>query len=388
MPFQIIKADILSVHCDAVINPTDEVFSGSGGLDGQLHRAAGVPLRRTCDSIGGLAIGEAAVTPSYLRNFPFIIHTVAPWWKYRDEEITLLRRCYRSCLRIAAEQGFERIAFPLIGSGTRGFPKDLVLQIAAEEITGYLNSHEDAEIILVISNRSEFQPPVHLLAELEQYLVQVQRQEREEHEKGASEDTLARERERRRREREWNTVQMASTASFPPIRPETEEEEAPETGLSQPFFSAEDYLTTVPSAMPYSHDSQIEQADSAPGIFAQDQTLVLDESFSQMVLRKIDEKGFRKDSDCYRRANIDRRLFSRIRSDVHYHPKKTTAVALAVALELPLDETKELLMKAGYSLSHSIMFDVIIEYCFLKQNYNIFEINELLFQYDQPLLGG
>ena len=107
-----------------------------------------------------------------------------------------------------------------------------------------------------------------------------------------------------------------------------------------------------------------------------------------MVLRKIDEKGFKKDSDCYNRANIDRRLFSRIRSDQNYHPKKTTALALAIALELSLDETKELLMKAGYSLSHSILFDVVIEGCILERRYNIFEVNEILFYYDQPLLGG
>ena len=115
---------------------------------------------------------------------------------------------------------------------------------------------------------------------------------------------------------------------------------------------------------------------------------MLDESFSQMVMRKIDEKGYKKDSDCYGRANLDRRLFSRLRCDENYHPKKTTALALAVALELSLEETGELLQKAGYSLSRSILLDVIVEYCILQKNYDIFQINELLFQYDQPLLGG
>ena len=116
--------------------------------------------------------------------------------------------------------------------------------------------------------------------------------------------------------------------------------------------------------------------------------MALDESFSEMVLRKIDEKGYRKDSDCYKRANIDRKLFSKIRGSSSYRPRKTTAIALAVALELPIEETRELLMKAGYSLSRSILLDVIVEYCIGHGNYNIYMINELLFRYDQPLLGA
>ena len=126
-------------------------------------------------------------------------------------------------------------------------------------------------------------------------------------------------------------------------------------------------------------------AVQAPAISLSEALRGIDESFSEMVLRKIDESGM-TDAQCYKKAQLDRKLFSKLRGNRLYKPSRQTAVALALALELSLEETRELLMKAGFALSHSSKFDIIIEYFISKGNYNRFEINEALYEFDQPLI--
>lgn len=238
---------------------------------------------------------------------------------------------YRSSLEVALAHQCETVAFPLISSGVYGYPKDQALKVAVDTIGDFLLAH-DMTVYLVIFDRTAYTISGKLFADIAAYID----------DRYVDAHTDSRETQRRR-------MAMASM-------PMEESEYMP-----------------APCAM----------APSGLG----EALSKLDESFSQMLLRKIDECGM-TDTQCYKKANIDRKLFSKIRSDVHYKPSKPTAMAFAVALELPLEEAREMLGKAGFAFSHASKFDIIVEYFIARRNYNIFEINEALFAFDQSLLGG
>ncbi len=388
MPFQIVRDRIDAVWCDAVVDTSMQAnldhVSLSLSTDSFLMSEE---APEAYDTIGTIGVGEYELRLANRQNCRYIINTPLPEGVGSYTGPDIIRHCYRKALQIASDFDLKSVAFPLIGSESGGCPKELALKIASEEIKSFLNSHEDTRIILVIPDKRDFRPAPSLLSGLEDYIRYIEQQER-------------------RKKEEQMMLDNASTGAFPAItlediNEERRKQQAPSSlpQTSEPSFSSEKRCSSFSWHRKHREETaplqkEEKQKASMPGLvlpfgpFQPERGAILDESFSQMVLRKIDEKGFEKDSDCYCKANIDRRLFSRLRCDEQYHPKKTTAVALAIALELSLNETNELLLKAGYSLSHSIMFDVIIEYCILQQNYDIFEINELLFQYDQPLLGG
>ena len=268
---------------------------------------------------------------------------MGPVWKGGGNgEEALLRSCYKNALAIAKERGFESVAFPLISAGVYGYPKEQALKIAAGEITAFLLEN-DMLVYIVIYDKPSYLIGEKLFNDIAAYI-----------DDRYVEDHFTPE----RRNIQPNMFRFETGAALPDVMLQGEE---PPKAKAAP-----------PAVKSVSLDEAVRR---------------LDESFSQMLLRKIDEKGM-TDAECYKRANIDRKLFSKIRGDVHYRPKKITAIAFAVALELSLDETKELLLKAGYALSHSNRFDIIIEYFIENGNYDIYEINEALFQFDQALLGA
>lgn len=387
MPFQIIRADLTKLRVDAVVNAANSSLLGGGGVDGAIHRAAGPELREYCAGLGGCRTGEAKLSPGFGLPAKWIIHTVGPIWQGggRNEE-SLLRACYRSSLALALEQGCESVAFPLISAGVYGYPKDEAFHVAVREIADFLREHEMTVILTVFDDaalRASSRRFPRLRSLLEPRLPSLS---------GAAFPRPPAE-DRPACSAAPLPAGLAAPAAPPPKkqkkalfpRPRRKKERAAQDTEAAREEAAPSLTGAgIPGAAFYGNAAP-RLAETPAELDAR--LRCLDESFSQMLLRKIDEKGL-TDAACYKRANVDRKLFSKIRSDPNYRPSKPTAIAFAIALELPLEETRELLMKAGFALSPSSKFDVIIEYFIGSGNYDIFEINEALFTFDQNLLGA
>lgn len=348
MPLRIIRNDITKMKVDAIVNAAKSSLLGGGGVDGAIHEAAGPGLLEECRALGGCETGRAKITGAYNLPCKHVIHTVGP--VYRDGkhgEPELLGSCYRESLRLAKEAGCESVAFPLISSGVYGYPKAEALRIAVDTIGEFLEDN-DMTVYIVIFDKTAYRIGEKLYSDIEAY---IDDKYVDEHSDGFA--------ERRRR------MALSHRDDF---------DEDRVCACPPPM------LGSAPAAKPMA-------APMAANISLEDAVGQIDESFSEMLLRKIDESGM-TDAQVYKKANIDRKLFSKIRSAKNYKPSKPTALAFAIALELSLDETKDLLMKAGFALSHSSKSDIIIEYFISHGNYNIFEINEALFAFDQSLLGA
>jgi len=336
MPFQIVRNDIVNMSVDVIVNAANASLKMGGGVCGAIFNAANSEkLKQACDAIGFCATGDAVITEGYDLPAKAIIHTVGPVWRDgKSDEANLLSKCYAHSLELALENGFESIAFPLIASGIFGYPKDEALRIAIDTIGKFLMRH-DMMVYLVVYDKSAFKLSEKLFSAIEDYI-------------------------------DDHYVETHLTVR--------------DSQREQDDFTFEYNV--------YSHKSL--KSSSKPSKAKRNLVDVvnqLDEPFATMLFRFIDAKAL-TDVMTYKKANIDRKLFSKIRSDKSYNPSKSTAIALAIALELNLDETRDLLSKAGYSLSQSNKSDVIIHFFIEESNYNIFEINEALFAFDQPLLGA
>lgn len=324
MPFEIVRNDITKMKVDAAVNAANPSLLPGGGVCGSIHRAAGPKLALECAGLGGCETGKAKATGGYGMPCRYIIHTVGPVWHGgKSGEKEALASCYRESLGLAKALGCESIAFPLISSGIYGYPADRALRVAADTVGEFL-AENDMEVFLVIFDKKSFSIGKELFEDISAFIDDAY----------VSGHGM------------FRSFEMAAPSAC-----------APQTGT----FEGAKCL--------------------APEEFE------LDESFSQRLLRLMDEKGMTA-PECYKRANVDKKLFSKIKNHSLHTPAKTTVLAFAVALRLDLGETRELLDSAGYSLSRSKKLDVIVEYFISRGSYDIFEINEALFAFDQSLLGG
>lgn len=326
MPLEIIRNDLTKMHVDAIVNAANSALQMGGGVCGAIFQKAGKSdMEAACSQIGQCTTGSAVATPAFKLEARYVIHAVGPVWQGGGQgEERLLCSAYSASLQLAHELGCESIAFPLISSGIYGYPKDQALDIAISEIHKFLQDHEIL-VYLVVFDQKSFVISESLANSINSYI---------------------------------------------------DEHYVEEMAVRYPRFEREDRIETS------LQESGIELPSSLEDFLAH-----IDEPFSVRLLRFIDEKGM-EDVETYKKANIDRKLFSKIRNSPNYTPLKKTILAFAIALELDLDETEDLLATAGYALSRSNKFDVIIEYFIVHEKYDIFEINEALFSFRQPILGG
>ena len=345
MPFEIVRNDITNMCVDAIVNSANPRPVVGLGTDSSIHKKAGPQLLAARLKIGSIAMGQAAITPAFRLCAKYVIHTVGPVWdggSYGEEK--LLRSCYDQSLLLALEHGCNSIAFPLIATNNYGFPKDKALQIAVAAFSEFLMEHEML-IYLVVFDRSAYKLSEKLFHGIASYI----------------DDNYV---------DLWENVVYGSDKQI--------QQQRIRRRSDMDLYGATELLENKPCrpAMP------MPAAPSLPDFLKQ-----ADEGFTETLLKLIDKTG-RKDSEIYKKANLSKQHFSKIRNNPDYKPTKQTAIALALALELDLEATKDLIGRAGYALSNSSKFDLIIRYFIEQKNYNVVEINIALYEFDQSLLGG
>ena len=342
MPFEIVRNDITNMQVDAIVNSANPQPVVGLGTDSMIHEKAGPRLLRDRQKIGNIPVGQAAVTRGYDLKARYVIHTVGPVWNGgTNGEEQLLRSCYDRSLKLALEYGCRSVAFPLISSGNYGFPKDKALQIAIGAFGTFLLEHE-MQIYLVVFDKTAFRLSEKLFHKVASFID----------------------------EHYVDTCEMSQGVAHVNNR-------SPRLRARRDM---ESYEASVCEAMPCMPMA------ASKAVSLEEMLRREDAGFTETLLKLIDKSG-KKDSEIYKRANISKQHFSKIRNNPAYKPTKPTAIALALALELDLEQTRDLIGRAGYALTNSSKFDLIIRYFIQREQYDIMEINATLFEFDQSLLG-
>ena len=360
MPLQIIRQDITKMQVDAIVNTTNEEMIGYSGVDLAVHTIAGKELDEECAMIAPLGLGQAKITMGYNLPCKYVIHTSGPRWRggLLGEDI-ILRSCYIESLKLAVKHGCNSVAFPLISAGVYQYPKDQVLKFAIQTITEFLFNHE-LNVYICVYDRDSYEFSHKLFNDIKEFI-----------DDGYVDD---------HDEDYYDELEKCDIICC--------------DSLDEPIDEEDDFFDAAQPLRSHFEDSSVSKSrlpsypSSAASKTLHEYMKAMDKPFAYKLFDLIDEKGM-TDVECYKKANVDKRTFSKIKGNAKtYKPSKPTAVAFAIALQLNLEETQDLLASAGMTLSRSYTFDKIIRYFIQKGNYNIFEINEALFEFDQQLLGG
>ena len=374
MPLQIVRQDITKMQVDAIVNTTNENKIGYSGVDLAVHTAAGIELDNECAKLPPLGLGQVQITGGYNLPCKYVIHTSGPTWEggLKGESI-ILRSCYLESLKMAVEHGCQTVAFPLISSGSYGYPKERVLKFAIQVITEFLEKNELTVYICVFDKQS-YTFSQELYGKISAFIHNTQ----------PTQTPL--------REKRDSNVSFSRTMR---VQPTTQSERIRSVSPTPPSTLCEERHSIFPSPAMTPADRRrnketlilSDEPHSAIGKTLGEYVSQLDRGFQETLFDLIDKSGM-TDVECYKRANVDKRVFSKLKSNKNYRPSKQTAVAFAIALRLNIVETQKLLSTAGFTLSKSNAFDMIIRYFILNKNYNIFDVNEALFEFDQVLLGS
>ena len=327
------------MQVDAIVNTTNEEMIGYSGVDLAVHTAAGGELDKFCETLPPLGLGKAVVTPAFNLDAKYIIHTSGPVWHggLQGESI-LLKSCYLESLKLAFESGCESVAFPLISSGAYGYPKDQVLKFAIQVITEFLYGHE-LMVYLCVYDRTSYEFSRELFNDISSFIEEP------------SDKRM--------------TFARSESVAF---------DDTCDCSVGMPMMAS-------------APEPKKAKLSSAKSETLEEYMKSMDKSFAYKLFDLIDASGM-TDVECYKKANVDKKTFSKIKCNPQtYKPSKQTAVAFAIALQLDIDATQDLLASAGLTLSRSFTFDKIIRYFIQREIYDIFEINEALFEFDQVLLG-
>lgn len=348
MPFEIVRNDITNMQVDAIVNAASRLPRVNAGVDSAIHKKAGPALLEARKEVGYIQPGTAAITPAFDLDAEYVIHAATPTWlDGLHGEMRMLRKAYDTCLKLAADNNCDSIAFPLLASGNHGFPKGKALQVAVSAFSEFLMEHE-MQIYLVVFGQESLKLSEKLVHKVSCYIDENYVAAYEEETYGGIGADCRSDRYRLRRFREMREERMAAPCAMEPCESEA----------------------SVKSAL--SLDEFIKEKDAG---------------FTETLLELIKKSG-KKNSYIYKKANISKQHFSKIINDPNAKPSKQTAIALALALELNLEDTRDLIGRAGYALTNSSTFDLIIRYFIEHKQFNVIEINIALYEFDQSLLGA